>query len=95
MEAGRLVLSAGIEPRGEAGALAGLLGAPLGEDGFFAEADRDLKPVDFEREGVYLCGLAHAPKLAGETVCQALAAAGRAASFLSGRRWSTNGGDLK
>lgn len=92
IDARRLVLSAGIEPRGQAGALAELLGVALDRDGFFLEADADLKPMDFGREGVYLCGLAHGPKPVGETVCQALAAAGRAAAFLSGGRPQTRSG---
>jgi len=39
--------------------------------------------VDFSAEGLYLCGLAHAPKLVGESIQQANAAAMRAATLLS------------
>jgi len=42
-----------------------------------------LRPVDFASEGIFLCGTAHAPKSIGETISQANAVAGRAASILS------------
>jgi heterodisulfide reductase subunit A-like polyferredoxin len=42
-----------------------------------------LRPVDFASEGIYLCGTAHGPKLMPESIAQAMAAAARAASFLS------------
>ncbi len=52
-------------------------------DGFFKEAHVKLKPVEFGVEGVYLCGLAHYPKLISETVSQAYGAAGRAITLVS------------
>ncbi len=82
IDAGRVVLSVGIVPRQGAGALAELLGVPLAGDGFFCPTDIKVKPVDFEREGVYLCGLAAGPAFYREVVAQALAAAGRAAVFV-------------
>jgi heterodisulfide reductase subunit A len=39
--------------------------------------------VDFPSEGIFLCGLAHAPKNLEEGISQALAAAGRASVLLS------------
>jgi heterodisulfide reductase subunit A-like polyferredoxin len=42
-----------------------------------------LQPADFATEGIYLCGLAHAPKSIEETIAQAQAAAARAATILS------------
>ncbi|MHC1572984.1 MAG: 4Fe-4S binding protein, partial [Candidatus Syntropharchaeales archaeon] len=56
---------------------------PLTEHGFFLEAHAKLRPVDFATDGVFLCGIAHAPKLIGETVSQACAAVSRACTVLS------------
>jgi heterodisulfide reductase subunit A len=42
-----------------------------------------LRPVDFATEGVFMCGLAHAPKSVQESMVQADAAAARAATILS------------
>jgi heterodisulfide reductase subunit A len=80
-----LILSVGIDaPHGNR-EIARLLKVPLNEDGFFLEAHVKLRPVDFTTYGVFLCGLAHGPKYARESVVQALAAAGRALTVLSRR----------
>jgi heterodisulfide reductase subunit A len=42
-----------------------------------------LRPVDFSKDGVYLCGLAHSAKAIEEGIIQAQAAAARAATVLS------------
>jgi len=55
----------------------------LNPDGFFKEAHVKLRPVEFAAEGVYLCGLAHYPKLISETVSQAYGAAGRVLTLLA------------
>ena len=47
-------------------------------DGYFLEAHVKLRPVDFPSEGIFVAGLAHAPKNLDETISQSLAAAGRA-----------------
>jgi heterodisulfide reductase subunit A-like polyferredoxin len=52
-------------------------------DGHFMEAHVKLRPVDMASEGIFVCGTAHGPKLLSETIAQALAAASRAATFLS------------
>jgi len=57
--------------------------APLGADGFFQEAHVKLRPVEFGTDGVYLCGIAHYPKLISEAISQAYGAAGRALTLLS------------
>ncbi len=80
---GLLVLSSGIVPRQDAVGLARLLKVPLNADGFFLEAHMKLRPVDFATEGVFMAGLAHFPKFIDESVAQARAAAGRAATVLS------------
>jgi len=56
---------------------------PLGADGFFQEAHVKLRPVEFGTDGVYLCGIAHYPKLISEAISQAYGAAGRALTLLS------------
>ena len=63
--------------------LASLLKLPRNAEGFFIEAHAKLRPVDFSSEGIFLCGTAHAPKLVGESIAQALAAASRAGAFLA------------
>jgi heterodisulfide reductase subunit A-like polyferredoxin len=52
-------------------------------EGFFIEAHVKLRPVDMGSDGVFLCGLAHGPKLISETIAQAQAAASRATTFLA------------
>ena len=78
-----LVLSAGITANPDNKALSRFLKVPLEADGFFLEAHVKLRPVDFATDGVFVCGLAHYPKDIGETIAQARAAAGRAATVLS------------
>jgi len=79
----QLVLSAGIVAREDGQQLAQMLKVPLNQDRFFLEAHLKLRPVDFATEGVFLCGLAHAPKSLDETIAQATAAASRAATILA------------
>jgi heterodisulfide reductase subunit A len=45
-----------------------------------------LRPVDFASDGIFLCGLAHSPKLVDESIAQASAAAARASTILSKRK---------
>jgi heterodisulfide reductase subunit A len=54
-------------------------------DGFFVEAHVKLRPVDFATDGVFVCGLAHAPKPIDESITQAQAAAARAVTLLSAK----------
>jgi heterodisulfide reductase subunit A-like polyferredoxin len=63
--------------------LANFFKVPLNEDKFFLEAHMKLRPVDFATDGVFVCGLAHYPKPFEESIAQAQAAAGRAATVLS------------
>jgi heterodisulfide reductase subunit A len=78
-----LVLSTGVEARPEVESLAKLFKVPLNEDGFFLEAHVKLRPVDFATEGIYVCGTAHGPKLAEESVLQAKATVSRLMTVLS------------
>ncbi|MHB0970183.1 MAG: FAD-dependent oxidoreductase [Thermoanaerobaculia bacterium] len=78
-----VVLAAATIPREDNKVLAQMLKVPLTEDGFFLEAHRKLRPVDFATDGIFLCGNAHSPLGIAETAAQALAAAARAATILS------------
>lgn len=76
-------LAAAMVPASGNRETAGLFKVPLNQDGFFMEAHIKLRPVDFPAEGVFVCGLAHGPKLLGESILQAGAAASRAAGILA------------
>jgi heterodisulfide reductase subunit A len=56
---------------------------PLNTDNFFMEAHAKLRPVEFATDGAFLCGIAHYPKPLDESISQAMAAAGRAATVLA------------
>jgi heterodisulfide reductase subunit A len=77
-----LVLSSGIVP-GQSNRLARTLDIDLDPDGFFAEADSKFRPVDVQRDGIYVCGLAHSPRSMEETIAQAEAVTQRALSVLT------------
>jgi heterodisulfide reductase subunit A len=83
LDAGLVVLSAGIEANTDNEAMAQRLKVPLNEDGFFLEAHVKLRPLDFAADGVYLCGIAHSPRFLDETIAQAYGSAVHAVSLLS------------
>ncbi len=84
IEADNVILSTGVETdRENNGRISDMLKVPLNSDGFYVEAHMKLRPVDFATEGIFLCGLAHSPKLIDENISQARAAAARAATVLS------------
>jgi len=83
LSADLVVLSTGIAPAEDNPALSGILRSALTTDGFFLEAHPKLRPVDLANEGEFICGLAHSPRFMDETVAQARAVAGRAATILS------------
>jgi heterodisulfide reductase subunit A len=56
---------------------------PRNAEGFLNEAHAKLRPVDLPSDGIFLAGLAHYPKPIDESIAQAKAAAGRAATFLA------------
>jgi heterodisulfide reductase subunit A len=85
-----VVLATGVQPRADAGQVAGMLGLEFSEDGFFAEAHPELRPVDTRRPGVFLAGTCQAPKDIPDTVAQAKAAASRAIVELSRLRREQN-----
>jgi heterodisulfide reductase subunit A-like polyferredoxin len=83
LEPDLVVLSAAIRPQPDAEELASKLKLPLTVDKFFMEAHMKLRPFDFVNEGMYLCGLAHSPKLLSESIAQARGAVSRAMTVLS------------
>jgi heterodisulfide reductase subunit A-like polyferredoxin len=85
-----LVLSAATIPRDNED-LAKKLKLPRNQEGFFVEAHMKLRPVDFASDGMYLAGTAHSPKLIGETISQASAAAARACTILSKEKMMVGG----
>ncbi|KPK22430.1 MAG: hypothetical protein AMJ70_06050 [Dehalococcoidia bacterium SG8_51_3] len=85
LEPDLVVLSTGVAP-GENRAMADILTVNLDEDGFFQEAEEKFRPVDFLREGIYMCGLAHSPRGVEETIAQARAAARGAVSLLTSKQ---------
>jgi heterodisulfide reductase subunit A-like polyferredoxin len=91
LQADRLVLSTGIVAHPGIGELARVFKLPTDEDGFLLEAHVKLRPVDLVNDGMFLCGMAHAPKTIGESIAQAMAASSRAASVLSQKRLSLPG----
>jgi heterodisulfide reductase subunit A-like polyferredoxin len=83
IEADKLVLSTGINANQDNKVISDMLKVPLNANGFYVEAHMKLRPVDFATEGLFLCGLAHSPKMIDENISQAKAAAARAATILS------------
>jgi len=82
LPAGLLVLSTGIQPN-DSRALAEALGVPVDAYGFFREEHPKMRPLDFTRRGIFVCGLAHSPRAVDETVLMARGAAMRAAALLA------------
>jgi len=85
-----LVLASAVVPE-KHNPLAQMYKVPQNEDGFFAEAHVKLRPNDFATDGVFVCGLAHAPKPLEESISQAQAAASRAVTVLSALEISVSG----
>ncbi len=77
-----LVLSAPIVPRDQS-RLVEITGVETTEDGFFKEAEVKFRPVDFVKDGMFVCGLGHSPRSISESIVQAQAAGERAAALLS------------
>ena len=85
-----VILSAGVLAN-DTKELASLMKVPRNAAGFFIEAHPKLRPVDFASEGIFLCGMAHSPKLISESIAQAQAAASRAGAFLADTQQTISG----
>jgi heterodisulfide reductase subunit A-like polyferredoxin len=77
-----LALSAGVVAE-DTEALSKVMKLNRNPEGFFLEAHVKLRPVDMGSDGVFLCGMAHGPKLISETIAQAQGAVSRATTFLA------------
>jgi heterodisulfide reductase subunit A len=83
IDADIVALAAAVIPPAGNKEISQLFKVSLGPDEFFKEAHVKLRPVEFATDGVFLCGIAHYPKLIPEAINQALGAAGRALTLLS------------
>jgi homotetrameric NADPH-dependent glutamate synthase len=83
IEADLLALSVGTVPNPANEEIAKMLKVPTNQDGFFLEAHVKLRPVDFATDGVFMCGMAHSPKMSDEAISQANAAVSRACTILT------------
>ena len=83
IETDLLALSVGVVGNPENHAISNMLKLSVNQDGFFSEAHVKLRPVDFATDGVFMCGMAHSPKLSDEAITQANAAVARACIILS------------
>jgi len=77
-----VVLCLGIIPASGTKDLARKLGIQVGPDGFLLERHFKLRPVDSQRDGIFVAGCALSPKDIRETTLEAMATASRVASFL-------------
>ena len=82
IHADRVNLATAIEPSPNED-IAALYKLPVNAEKFFMEAHAKLRPVDFASDGLFVCGIAHYPKSIDESIAQAMAAAGRAATVLA------------
>ena len=85
-----LVLASAIVPPKD-NPLAQHYKVPINDDGFFMEAHVKLRPVDCATDGVFICGLAHAPKPIDESIAQAQAAATKAVTLLAKEKIQVSG----
>jgi len=90
VEADILALSAGVTVP-EDDDLPSILKLTNNSEGHVLEAHVKMRPVDIDTEGLFVCGMAHSPMLISESVSQALAAASRAATYLSRKELTLSG----
>jgi heterodisulfide reductase subunit A len=83
LDADYIALAAAVIPAADTKDVANQFRVTLNPDQFFKEAHVKLRPVEFATDGVYLCGIAHYPKLLTESINQAYGAAGRVLTMLS------------
>jgi len=79
LEADTVVLATPMASREDSGEVSKMLKVPRDSNGFFLEAHVKLRPVEFATDGIFICGSARWPGSAREVMCQALAAAAKAA----------------
>jgi heterodisulfide reductase subunit A len=77
VSADMVVLATAIVPQKDTKDLAKILGIAADEYGFLTEAERKLRPVETDREGVFIAGCAQGPKDIADAVAHANAAASK------------------
>ena len=83
IESDMVVLSGGIEASDGTTEAAEILGLSQTEGSFIKEENPKLRPVDTDKEGIYVCGCAKGPKDITDSVIEANAASSRAFEFLT------------
>jgi heterodisulfide reductase subunit A len=81
-----VVLATAMVPDPGARQLADILSVPLDENGFFQDAEANLRPMETSRAGIFLAGTAQAPKDIPDTVAQASGAAAKVLTLF--QQWS-------
>lgn len=84
-----LVLSTGVDAEVSNPETGAAFHVPVNDDGFFVEADSKWRPVEFNKVGLYLAGVAHSPMTLKDAIMQAEAAAQKVYAYLSGRKIHT------
>ena len=77
VSADMVVLATAIVPQKDTKDLAKILGIAADEYGFLTEAERKLRPVETDREGIFIAGCAQGPKDIADAVAHASAAASK------------------
>ena len=85
-----IVLASSIVPE-KGNKIAAMYKTTQNADGFFMEAHAKLRPVDCATDGVFICGLCHAPKPIDESISQAQAAATKAVTLLAKKKMNMDG----
>ena len=86
IEADLVVLTAALRGDADTPRLKRLLKVTTDAQGFYREAHAKIRPLDFNTDGIYLCGADHYPRSVPDTIAQAAGAASRAAiPLLRGR----------
>ena len=86
VSADMVVLATAITPQKEAKELARKLGITADDYGFMTEAQRKLRPVETDVEGIYIAGCAQGPKDIADAVAHASAAASKVQGLFAQHR---------
>lgn len=77
-----VILSTGLQPRSDSGAVARTFGIGCAHGGFFLEKHPKLAPVETPSEGIFIAGTCQGPKDIPDSVAQGAAAAAAALSLM-------------
>jgi heterodisulfide reductase subunit A len=79
IDADLVVLTAALRGDTQTPRLKQMLKVASDEQDFYREAHAKIRPLDFNSDGIYLCGADHYPRSIPDTIAQAAGAASRAA----------------